>query len=78
MEFPVVRRADRLLREMGRQAEGKPGKRQIGIFGLASLPGDQADALRRRAVAVKKELLDLVLVPGGPDAKALLEEGTAG
>ena len=31
-----------------------------------------------RAVAVKGELLDLVLVPGGPDAKAILEEGSAG
>jgi hypothetical protein len=57
---------------------GKPGKRQVGIFGLASLPGDQAHALRRRAVAVKGELLDLVLVPGGPDAKAILEKGSAG
>ena len=29
-------------------------------------------------MAVKGELLDRVLVPGGPDAKAILEEGTAG
>jgi hypothetical protein len=57
----------------------KPGKRQIGIFGLALLPDRQRPALQAGVRALQAELMDLVLhVPGDPDGRAVLEEGSAG
>ena len=62
-----------------RSAPGKPGKRQVGIAGLEELPDCQRPALQAGVRAVQAELLDLVLLaPEDPDAKAILEEGSAG
>jgi hypothetical protein len=54
---------------------GKPTGHQLGIFGLGSLPDDQRHALRERIGALQTEMISLVLMPGDPDAQAVLEEG---
>jgi hypothetical protein len=64
---------------MHRPDPGKPGKRQVGIAGLEELPDYQRPALQAGVRAVQAELLDLVLLAlENPDARAVLEEGSAG
>ena len=55
---------------------GTPTGYQLGIFGLKSLPSERRHALRECIVNPQMEMISLVMIPGGPDARAVLEEGT--